>query len=73
MEHRRRTVSSVLDEDIENPPSSRPSSPSIDEQIDEYTEFIYNGSYNISKSVFKGFINLICPCCYRKRDPIQVN
>ncbi len=72
MEHRRRTISSVMDEDIENV-LPRPKSPSIDDQIDEYTEFVYTGSFDVSRSVFRGFLNLICPCLYRKRVPIQVD
>lgn len=70
MEHRRRTLSSVLDEefpDIEKQPiRRRATSTSIDEQLDEFTEFVYEGSFNVTHSVISGFIKLICPC-FRKR------
>ena len=71
MEHRRRTLSSVIEEDIENI-IPRPKSPSMDDQIDEYAEYMYNGTFNVSKSVFGGILNLICPCFYRKRAPVQI-
>jgi hypothetical protein len=71
MEHRRRTLSSVLEEDIENI-MPRPKSPSLDDHIEEYTEFVYRGRLDVSKSIFRGILNLICPCCYRKRAPIQI-
>ncbi len=66
MEHRRRTLSSVLDEDIldleKEIPRKRINSASLDEQIDEYTEFMYNGTFDLVRSILKGFINLIYPC-----------
>lgn len=71
MEHRRRTLSSVIEDDIENV-LSRPKSISIDDQIEEYTEYLYYGTFNVSKSVFGGILNLICPCFYRKRVPVQI-
>jgi hypothetical protein len=71
MEHRRRTLSNVLDDDIEKQvPRRRATSASIDEQIDDYTEFVYTGSFNFCSSIFYGFLNLICPCpCSRRRRP----
>lgn len=76
MEHRRRTLSSVLDEempemsevpDIEKQViRRRGTSASIDEQLDEFTDYVYEGSFNITQSVFYGFIKLICPC-FRKQ------
>ena len=70
MEYRRRTLSS-LDDDIENQvPRRRGTSASIDEQLDDYTEFIYTGSFNFCSTIFYGFLNLICPCpCSKRRRP----
>lgn len=75
MEYRRRTLSNVLDEDVidieKQIPRKRTASASIDEQLDEYTEYLYTGSFNFTKSIIKGVLNLICPCCYKKREAIN--
>lgn len=74
MEYRKRTVSSALDDDIEKQTSRRRgTSISIDDQIDEYTEYVYSGTFNIFNSICCGFIKLICPCCHRKRDHNTAN
>ena len=65
MEFRRRTLCSALDdltEDTEKQHSYRPPI-SVDDTIDEYTEYVYNGVFNFTKIVYRGIINLICPCC----------
>lgn len=61
MEHRRRTLSSVLDDDIEKQ-LSKNQSVSIDEKLDEYTEYAYNRSFGMCCRLIK----LIC-CCRNKR------
>ena len=75
MEYRRKTLSSSLDDcfsnDIEKQ-STRKLSISVDDTIDEYTEYMYNGTFNFTKIIYRGLINLICPCCYRNRKPIEV-
>lgn len=70
MEYRKRTLSSAsADTDIEKQvPRRRATSAFIDDQLDEYTEFVYSGSFNILNSICCGLIKLICPCCFRKRD-----
>ena len=78
MEHRRRTLSSALDDfpvDIEKQtPRRRGSSMSIDETLDDYTEYVYNGSFNMISVVFRGMVNLICPCLHKKKStPIEVH
>lgn len=77
MEYRNRTVSNVLDNniiDIEKQMSRRRgTSISIDDTLDEYTEFVYNGTFSIVNIIFCGFIKLICPCFNRKRTPITVS
>jgi len=77
MEYRRRTFSNVLDDefpDIEKQmPRRRATSASIDESIDEYTEYVYNGTFSLSRFFCCGFINLICPCFCRKQPPIAIN
>jgi hypothetical protein len=45
---------------------------SVDEQIDEYVEYMYYGPFNIFKSIWKGVINLICPCGYKEPEPIVI-
>jgi|LakMenE01Jun11ns_1017448.scaffolds.fasta_scaffold6817343_1 hypothetical protein len=76
MEHRRRTFSNVLDDDIidieKQLPRRRGTSVSIDEAIDEHIEYVYNGSFSFFHTIFGGFIKLICPCCRRNREPIAV-
>jgi hypothetical protein len=77
MEYRRRTLSDVLNDEVidieKQVPRRRGTSASIDEHLDEYTEYLYSGSFNFTKSILKGVLNLICPCCYRKRETIQTN
>ncbi len=76
MEYRRRTFSNVLDDDIidieKQLPRRRGTSASIDDTLDEYTEYVYNGTFSIFHTIFGGFIKLICPCCRRNREPIAV-
>lgn len=77
MEHRRRTVSNVLDDEFPNVeeqiPRRRATSASIDETLDEYTEYVYNGTFSLYNVIFCGFLKLICPCFCRKRTPITVS
>lgn len=77
MEYRRRTLSNVLDDEVNDiekqVPRRRSTSASIDEQLDDYSEYLYTGTFNITKSIFKGIVNLICPCCIRKREAITIN
>jgi hypothetical protein len=76
MEHRRRTFSNVLDDDIidieKQLPRRRGTSASIDDTLDEYTDYVYNGTFSIFNTIFCGFIKLMCPWCCRKRAPITV-
>lgn len=75
MEYRRRTVSNVFDNeiDIEKQSSRRNSrSASIDEQLDQYSEYVYNGTFSISRLFCCGIIKLICPCLSRKSESITV-
>jgi hypothetical protein len=72
MEHRRRTFSNVLDDDIEMQKIKK-NSISIDEHIDNYTEYVYNGTFSISNFIFCGILKLICPFCFKKREPIIIN
>jgi hypothetical protein len=71
MEYRKRTLSSALDDDVEK--QRRRTASTIDDQLDEYSDYIYTGSFNIFSSIIYGFKNLICPCLYKKREPITVN
>jgi len=41
----------------------------IDHKLDDYTEYVYNGNFNLFNTIFCGFINLICPCSRRKKAP----
>jgi hypothetical protein len=75
MEYRRRTLSSIDDDEIitsapvEIGRRRRGTSVSIDSQIDDYVEYMYSNTYNVSTSVFSGILNLICPCFRRKAGP----
>jgi len=74
MEYKRRTLSSAIDDlynDIEKQSPRKPPI-SVDDTIDEYTEYVYNGTFNFTKIVYRGLINLICPCFHRNRKPIEV-
>lgn len=73
MEYKRRRLSSVVDDDIEKQVTRRRgTSTSLDDQIDEYTEYMYTGTFNVSSSIFNGILNLICPCfCARRSQPIN--
>jgi hypothetical protein len=73
MEYRKRSLSSALDDIEKQVPRRRATSTSIDDQLDEYTEYVYSGSFNILNSICCGLIKLICPCCIRKRDPNTAN
>lgn len=69
MEHRRRTLSSAIDDDLPrdielNAPRRRGTSASLDDEINQFTDYMYAGSFNLSTSVFRGFINLIQSICY---------
>jgi len=75
MEHRKRALSSVLDEDSpidleKQIPRRRGTSASIDDDIEQYSNYMYTGTFNLTKYVFTGFIKLIfdiiyCNCCDR--------
>jgi hypothetical protein len=70
-------LSSALDDeltvDIEKQiPRRRGTSASIDDAIDDYTDYVYNGTFSITKMFCRGLLNLICPCFARKREPIEV-
>jgi hypothetical protein len=80
MEHRRRTVSNVFDEDtidIEKQTSRRRgTSASIEDSLDEHTEYVYNGTFSFFNTICCGLLKLICPCfayCARKRAPVTVS
>ena len=76
MEHRRRTFSNVLDDEIDiekQMPRRRGTSASIDDALDDYTEYVYNGTFSVCNLICCGFLKLICPCCCRKRAPITVS
>ena len=80
MEYRRRTLSSIIDDveginelaqnvQVTQTRHRRGTSVSIDDQIDDYVEYMYSNTYNISTSVFFGILTLMCPCCRRKSGP----
>lgn len=75
MEYRRRTLSSLDDDEnvmsvpVDTGRRRRGTSASIDSQIDDYVEYMYGNTYNLSTSVFSGILNLICPCFRRKSGP----
>ncbi len=73
MEHKRKRISSVLDEEIIDLEGSRCRGQSLDETIDEHIEYVYNGSFSFAKMAFRSLIKLICPCCFKKREQIEVN
>jgi hypothetical protein len=73
MEHRRRTFSNVLEDDIELQLPRKRTVSSIDDQIHNHTEYKYNGTFSVLDTVFCGFLKLICPCFVKKRDPFIVN
>jgi hypothetical protein len=72
MEYRRRTVSAVMDDMEKQPPRRRGTSASIDEEIEQYSEYIYNGNFNICKTVFCGIKNLIC-CRIKNKSKPETN
>ena len=74
MEYRRRTVSNIIDNefiDVEKQISRRHCM-SIDETLDEYTEYVYSRTFNICNILCCGLLKLICPCSYRKRSHIDI-
>jgi hypothetical protein len=77
MEHRRRTLSSAFDDDIvdieKQVPRRRGTSASIEDTLDDYTEYVYNGTFSLAKVFWKPILNLICPCFRKERAPIQVD
>lgn len=73
MEHKRRRISSALDEEIIDIESTRRRGSSLDETIDEHIEYVYNGSFSFVKMLFRSLIKLICPCCLKKHAQIEVN
>jgi hypothetical protein len=77
MEYKRRALSNIVENDIfdieKEIPRRRGTSISLDEQLDEYSEYLYTGYFSFTQSILKGILNLICPCCYYKRDTIQAN
>lgn len=75
MEHRRRTLSSAII-DIETETSrSRITSidNSIDDTINDYNEYVYNGTFSFSDTFSRYILNLICPCFKKERVPISLN
>lgn len=75
MEYRRRTVSNVFDNEIDiekQIPKRHSRSASIDEQLDQYSEYVYNGTFSFSRMFCCGIIKLICPCWIRQSEPITV-
>jgi hypothetical protein len=73
MEHKRRRISSALDEEIIDIEAVKCRSNSLDETIDEHIEYVYNGSFSFVKMLFRSLVKLICPCCLKKRAQIEVN
>jgi hypothetical protein len=77
MEHRRRTLSSAFDDEIvdieKQIPRRRGTSASIDDTIDDYTEYVYNGTFSLTRLFCTPILNLICPCFRKERAPITVN
>lgn len=73
MEYKRRSLSSSLENDVIESDNfketsytkRRGSSMSLDEEMEEYTEFMYNGAFNICNFFARGIKNLIC-FCFRK-------
>ena len=74
MEHRRRTLSSALDDvDVEKQVyRRRGTSASIDDSIDDFAEYVYNGTFNFSTMFGRSLINLICPCFRKERVPVTI-
>lgn len=74
MEHRRRTFSNVIDDDLPDIEKQLPRRrlSSIDDALDDYTDYVYNGTFSVYNFVCCGFLKLICPCCIRKRVPITI-
>jgi hypothetical protein len=70
MEFRRRTLSSIIDndcidDDVNNSMADvRQRGLSTDEMIEEYSEYLYNGSYMCFSSICYKLLNLICFCRY---------
>ena len=63
MEHRRRTLSSALDDDFnvdieKQTPRRRGTSVSIDDTLDEYTEYVYNGTFSLTRMFLRSITNL---------------
>lgn len=74
MEYKRRRISSAADDtEIIDMEAARCRSSSLDETIDEHIEYMYNGSFSFAKMAFRSLIKLICPCCLKKREQIEVN
>lgn len=48
-------------------------SQSIDDELDNFTEYVYNGSFSFCRNIFNQIKNLICPCFYRKRKQLEIN
>jgi hypothetical protein len=75
MEHRRRTISNVFDNEINDNETQTPKMNRIsisiddilDDTLDEYAKYTYNGIFSIYNVVCYRFLKLICPCCSRKR------
>jgi hypothetical protein len=74
MEYRRRTVSNVIDNDFIDIEKQiiRKRSTSIDETLDEYTEYVYSRTFIVCNILCCGLLKLICPCSYRKRSIIDI-
>jgi hypothetical protein len=44
----------------------RASSVSLDESIEQYSDFVYNGTFSFLRVIFGGILKLICPGCRRQ-------
>jgi hypothetical protein len=72
MENRRRAFSNTIDgntidNDIEKQIARRRNtSVSIDDILDNYTEYVYNSIYNFTKICLRGILNLIYSVCRRR-------
>ena len=70
MEHRKRSVSSVLDEELSPEKKERTLSISIDDEIEQFSLYMYDTSFSIKHHIFRSLKNLISVlysaiCCAR--------
>lgn len=45
---------------------------SFDEDLDNFTEYLYKGKFNICRIIFNGLKKLICPCLNKKRKQTYI-